>query len=137
MAVTVLVPGMLKRTTTKGCTMRGSVMASVGCAALALAGCSMGLDRVHTGGFFVQPGKYQFLKCPDLAQRSVAGSNREKELVSLMERANQDAAGPVVNAMVYSADLQQVRADLEELQAAIREKGCDSLVPITKVAPKP
>ena len=112
--------------------MRGSVMASVGCAALALAGCSSGFESVHTGSFFVQPGKYQFLKCPDLAQRSVAGSNREKELVGLMERANQDAAGPVVNTMVYSADLHQVRADLEELQATIRDKGCDSLVPAAK-----
>jgi hypothetical protein len=127
---------MLKRTI-KGRTMRGLVMASVGCGALALAGCSMGFSGDHTGGFFVQPGKYQFLKCPDLAQRSVAASNREKELVSLMERANQDAVGPVVNLMVYSADLQQVRADLAELQVASREKGCDSIVPFTKVVPKP
>jgi hypothetical protein len=117
---------------TKGRTMRGSVMASVGCAAFALTGCSMGFDRIHSGGFFVQPGKYQFLKCPDLAQRSMGGSIREKDLMSLMERANQDAAGPVVNAMVYSADLQQIRAELEELQATIRAKGCDSLVPAAK-----
>jgi hypothetical protein len=117
--------------------MRGSVMAGVGCAALALAGCAGGLDSVHTGNFFVQPGKYQFLKCPDLANRSVAGSNREKELVGLMERANQGTAGPVVNAMVYSADLQQVRADLQEVHATMREKGCDSLVPATKVVPAP
>jgi hypothetical protein len=97
----------------------------------------MGFSGDHNGGFFVQPGKYQFLKCPDLAQRSVAASNREKELVSLMERANQDAVGPVVNLMVYSADLQQNRADLAELQVASREKGCDSIVPFTKVLPKP
>ena len=62
--------------------MRSSVMASVGCAALALAGCSSGLENIHTGSFFVQPGKYQFLKCPDLAQRSLAGSNRARETVS-------------------------------------------------------
>src|SRR3954453_13648256 len=121
----------------KGRRMRSSVMASMGCAALALAGCSSGFDSIHTGHFFVQPGKYQFLKCPDLAQRSVAGSNREKELVGLMERANQGAAGPVVNAMVYSADLQQIRADLQELQGTMREKGCDSLVPAVKVVPAP
>jgi hypothetical protein len=117
--------------------MRSSAMAGVGCAGLALAGCAGGLDSIHTGNFFVQPGKYQFLKCPDLAQRSVAGSNREKELVGLMERANQDAAGPVVNAMVYSADLRQVRADLAELHATMREKGCESLVPAIKVVPPP
>jgi hypothetical protein len=65
----------------------------------------------------------------------VAGSNREKELVGLMERADQGTGGPVVNAMVYSADLRQIRADVQELNATMREKGCDSLVPATKLAP--
>jgi hypothetical protein len=111
--------------------MRKSVMAGVGGAALALAGCSS-IENVHTGSFFVQPGKYQFIKCPDLANRSMAASNREKELVSLMERANQDVAGPLINLTVYSADLHQVRADLEELQREARQKGCDNLV----IAPK-
>jgi hypothetical protein len=41
----------------------------------------------------------------------------------------------VVNAMVYSADLRQIRADVQELNATMREKGCDSLVPATKLAP--
>ena len=31
----------------------------------------------------------------------------------------------------------QVRADLQELHATMREKGCDSLVPATKVVPAP
>jgi hypothetical protein len=98
-------------------------------AATALAGCAGGLDNVHTGNIWVQPGKYEFLKCPDIAQRSMADSTREKQLVSLMERANQETAGPLVNAMVYSADLHQVRADLELLTQTAREKGCDSIVP--------
>ncbi|HEY2134337.1 MAG TPA: hypothetical protein VGH49_00520 [Xanthobacteraceae bacterium] len=115
--------------------MRGWVVIGMGCTALALAGCGS-IENVHTGSFFVEPGKYQFLKCPELAQRSLTGSQREKELVSLMERANQDAAGPVVNAMVYSADLHQIRADLEELQNTAREKGCDNLVPNTKATQK-
>jgi hypothetical protein len=107
--------------------MRMWVMGAMGCAALALAGCAT-VERVN-GNFFVQPGKYQFLKCPDLASRSVTASNREKELMSLMERANQDIAGPLINLTVYSADLQQTRADLEELQRTSHEKGCDSIVP--------
>src|SRR6267154_3944861 len=108
--------------------MRPSVMAGVGGAVLALAGCTA-IETVHTGSLFAQPGKYQFLKCPDLAQRSVDSSSREKQLVSLMERANQGLAGPLINTTVYAADLQQVRADLEELQRTSHEKGCDSLVP--------
>jgi hypothetical protein len=110
--------------------MRMSVLMSVlgaACAGLALAGCSSTFE--HSGSLWAQPGKYDFLKCPDLAQRSIAASNREKELLSLMERADQDTVGPLVNAMVYSADLKQTRADLELLRQTAREKSCDNLVP--------
>jgi hypothetical protein len=101
----------------------------MGCAALALGACTTG---VYTGSFWVQPGKYDFLKCPDLAKLSLADSAREKELVSLMERADHDAAGPLVNLMVYRSDLEQIRADLALLQETSRQKGCDSLVPTKK-----
>ncbi len=113
-----------------------AIMTSAGCAALALAGCAGGLQGIYSTDFWVEPGKYQFLKCPDLAERSVSESNREKELVSLMERANQSAAGPLVNVAVYDADLQQVRANLRLLQQTAHEKGCDSIVPETKGGPK-
>jgi hypothetical protein len=113
---------------------RGAARAWITLTTLALAGCStgFGIDQVYTGSLWVQPGKYDFLKCPELAQRSIGASNREKELRSLMERASQDTGGSLVNAMVYSADLQQVRADLDQLQQTARQKGCDNLVPNKK-----
>jgi hypothetical protein len=109
--------------------MRKFVFVGLGCATLALAACSTDSGKFDTGNFWVQPGKYDFLKCPDLARLSIADSTREKQLVSLMERANQEAVGPVVNLMVYRADLEQVRADLALVARTAREKGCDSLVP--------
>ncbi len=113
--------------------MRKLVVVGVGCAALALGACSStSLDKVYTGGFWVEPGKYQFLKCPDLAARSLGDSAREKDLMSLMERANQEAVGPFVNLMVYQSDLEQVRADQALIQQTAREKGCDNLVPAKK-----
>jgi hypothetical protein len=110
--------------------MRRLIVFGLGCAAMALGGCTS--DALHTGGFWVQPGKYDFLKCPDLARITLSNSNREKELVSLMERADKDAAGPFVNLMVYRSDLEQVRADLALLQETARQKGCDNLVPNKK-----
>jgi len=107
--------------------MRKFVLAGMGCAALALGGCSTGQLSMGTS-FFVQPGKYEFLKCPDLASRWIADSRQEKELLSLMERADQEAVGPVVNLMVYRADLEQVRADMVLVQRTAQEKGCDNLV---------
>jgi hypothetical protein len=112
----------------------GSVLAAVVLCAT-LGGCAGGMQSVYTGGFWVQPGKYDFLKCPDIAQRSVALSNTERNLVSLMERADQDAAGPLVNVMVYRSQLEQTRADIELLQQTSREKGCKSTVPLTQSPP--
>ena len=106
--------------------MRKLVLAGMGCAALALGACSTGGPEM--GSFWVEPGKYQFLKCPDLASRWIGDSSREKELLSLMERADQEAVGPVVNVLVYRSDLEQVRADMALLQRTAREKGCENLV---------
>jgi hypothetical protein len=109
-----------------GRAMRKFVLAGVGCAALALGACTTG--GINTGSFWVEPGKYQFLKCPDLASRWISDSSREKELLSLMERADNEAVGPVVNLMVYRTDLEQTRADMALLQQTAREKGCENLV---------
>ena len=94
---------------------------------LALTGaCAPTLEDMGT--VYVSPGKYDLLKCPDLAQRAMAASAREKELTSLMDRANQDVAGPVVNALIYSSDLSTVRAQLALLRKTAAEKHCDNLV---------
>jgi hypothetical protein len=93
----------------------------------AVAGCATNVDVADT--LFIQPGKYDFLRCQDLAPRAAGRAVRERELLSLMERANQDAAGPVINAMVYAADLEQVRAEQRLLQKTMREKNCDPPAP--------
>jgi hypothetical protein len=93
----------------------------------ALCGCAANVEVADT--LFVQPGKYNFLRCQDIAQRSSGAAARERELSSLMERASQSAAGPVVNAMVYAADLEQVRADQRLLARTAREKNCDAPSP--------
>jgi hypothetical protein len=116
--------------------MRKLVLAGVGCAALALGACStsssIGFDRVYTDGFWVQPGKYDFLKCPDLAKRWMSDSDQEKQLLSLMQRADQEVVGPLINLTVYRADLEQLRSDMVLLQQTAREKGCDNLVGTSK-----
>jgi len=90
------------------------------------AACTTAVEDM--GGIYVAPGKYDLLKCPDIAQRSITASKREKELTSLMDRANQDPAGPMVNALVYSTDLSTVRAELALLRKTAAEKNCDNLV---------
>jgi hypothetical protein len=96
----------------------------------AVAGCATNVDVADT--LFVQPGKYDLLRCQDLAPRAAGRAIRERELLSLMERANQDAAGPLVNAMVYAADLEQVRAEQRLIQKTMREKNCDAPAPASQ-----
>jgi hypothetical protein len=98
------------------------------------AACSTTFE--DSGSLYVSPGKYDFLKCPDLAKRSMEASAREKELTSLMDRANQDTAGPLVNALIYSTDLNTVRAELALLRKTAAEKNCDNLVTPEAVPPK-
>ena len=69
----------------------GTLAAALVCAAL--GGCAGGLQSVYTTDIWVEPGKYEFLKCPDLARRSVDLSDAEKKLVSQMERAHQRTDG--------------------------------------------
>jgi hypothetical protein len=105
-------------------------MALLLCAAL--GGCAGGMQSVYTTDFWVEPGKYEFLKCPDLANTSVALSQNEQKLMSQMERAKQDVAGPLINVAVYQTQLEQTRASLDLVQRTAREKGCNSIVPAAK-----
>jgi hypothetical protein len=103
--------------------------------AVPLSACSSTLESL--GDPMIAPGKFDLLKCPDLANRSLLASKREKELMSLMDRANQDAAGPMVNTMVYGPELASVRSELELLHRTAGEKNCDNLVADTPPPPSP
>jgi hypothetical protein len=91
-----------------------------------LCGCAANLDL---GILYAAPGKYDYLRCEDLPPRLVSGLAREKQLVDLMNRANQDVAGPVVSVVTYSADLAQVRADIKILRQAAVDKKCGNIEP--------
>jgi hypothetical protein len=107
------------------------------CGAVLLAvmtsACATTFEQV--GSLYVAPGKFILLKCPDLAAKSTAASNREKELISLMDRANQDVAGPVINTFIYKTDLDTVRAELAELKKTAKEKNCNDMVAAAKPPP--
>lgn len=95
--------------------------------AVMTSACSTTFEQ-QVGSLYVAPGKFSLLKCPDLAAKSIADSKREKELLSLMDRANQDVAGPVINTFIYSTDLSTVRAELAELQKTAEAKNCNNVV---------
>ena len=100
--------------------------------AAALGGCSTVQQTV--GDPFVEPGKYQFLRCEDISKALVTNQNREQELLALMDRAHGGTGGSAVNMFVYEPDLQGVQADLRMLRQVAGEKRCSDEV--LKAAPK-
>jgi hypothetical protein len=107
--------------------LRGVLAAALLCATL--GGCAGGIESVYSSGFWAQPGKYDFIKCPEIARRMAGDSAAESNLSNLMSRADQDPAGPVINLMVYRSQLEQIRADKRVLEQTSREKGCKAPSP--------
>jgi len=97
-----------------------------------LGGCTGGVQSIYSSGLWVQPGKYDYIKCPDIAKRLEAAMAQQRSVAKLMASADQEAAGPLINLTVYRAQLEQARADEELLRQTAREKKCDLTEPPAK-----
>ena len=76
------------------------------------------------GDPYVAPGKFGFLRCPDIATRLETAEARLKELGALMERSGGGLGGGAVNTFVYRPDMDGVEAELKALKATSAEKNC-------------
>jgi hypothetical protein len=98
-----------------------------------LGGCA-GLTAT-VGDPYVAPGKFGFLRCPDLATRLQTAEARHRELLALMERSGSGVGGSTVNMFVYRPDMDGVEAELKALKATAAEKNCSDEV--LNTPPKP
>ena len=98
-------------------------MAAV-CLGLLTSGCSIALDD----GIYAEPGKFDFLDCPSIANRAKAASARETQLTEMMSHAQDGAGGPVVNAIAYQDELNTVRAELQALRKTADDKRCAPVI---------
>jgi hypothetical protein len=89
-----------------------------------LAGCSASVDNPLT--IFADPGKYQYNTCEQLASQRKHWSGREQELKLLMDKAEQNAGGTIVNVLAYKADHVAAAEELQVLEGAARSKNCDN-----------
>src|SRR5260370_20995453 len=88
-----------------------------------LTACSTSSDTSFS--FFVDPGKYQYHSCAQIAVEMKNWSRREQELKSLMDKADQSAGGAAVGFIAYKADYVAASEELELLQSAARSKKCE------------
>jgi hypothetical protein len=93
------------------------------CVAALTSGCASSPD-IEALSPYAAPGKYDFLDCPGIAQRLKTTSDRERELVDLMTRAERGVGGGIVNAIAYQDNLNTARAQSRELRKAAEAKQC-------------
>jgi hypothetical protein len=99
------------------------IFASLGaCAFALLAGCAGSVDTV--GLVTVDPAKFTFYNCADLATRKRSVVARERELRDLMERAEAGPGGALVSVLAYRSEYVSVRGELKLLQKVAIEKKC-------------
>ena len=94
--------------------------------AATLGGCAGVMETV--GDPYVDPGKFRFLRCPDIAARQDTAEARHKELLALMERSGAGVGGGAVNTFVYGPDMNNVEAELRALRQTAAEKNCPANV---------
>jgi hypothetical protein len=89
-----------------------------------LAACASEISNPLTGGFFADPGLYEFYSCEQIAANRIALKAREQELKQLMDRAEKGTGGAVVNVIAYKGDYRAVQDQLQVIDATARDKKC-------------
>jgi hypothetical protein len=92
--------------------------------AVVLAGCAAGGDSPMT--LFADPSKYQYHNCEQLAAAAKAMNGRRQELRGLMDKAEQSTGGVVASTLAYRADYVSAAEELKVIDAAARNRNCDS-----------
>jgi uncharacterized protein (DUF697 family) len=91
-------------------------------AALALSGCASVSD---VGGYaIVLQDRYAYSTCQEIATTRTGMTNREKELVELIQKADSGFGGILVSVTTYRSELMLVRGHLKSLGRAEQEKNC-------------
>jgi hypothetical protein len=88
-----------------------------------LGACSIGSDTSFS--LFIEPGKYQYYSCVQIAGNIKAWTQKRKDFKALMDRADQGAGGTAVGFIAYRGDYVGAGEELEALQSAAREKKCE------------
>ncbi len=88
---------------------------------------SCGLSEDGSGGIWVDPGKYTFYHCNDLARRWNELTARESELRALMNKASETATGAVIGSVAYRPDYESVLSEEKLVQRRLADLKCDAV----------
>jgi hypothetical protein len=99
-----------------------AALCSLALLAAGLCGCSTVTE--YLGDPNVQPGKFQFLRCRDIAEQVLKSEDRRNQLRELMDRSASGTGGSVVNVFAYQPELDSADAELRLLRRTAAEKQC-------------
>ena len=89
-----------------------------------LAACASEISNPLMGGAFVDPGKYEFFSCEQIADHRKGVAAREQQLKVLMDKAEKGAGGAVVNVIAYKGEYVMAQDELKLIDATARDKKC-------------
>jgi hypothetical protein len=89
-----------------------------------LAACASELQNPLMGGFFADPGKYEFYSCEQLLPQRAYHESREQKLKLLMDKARQSTGGAAISLVAYQAEYTATQEELKVIDATARLKKC-------------
>jgi len=89
-----------------------------------LAACASEISNPLMGGVFVDPGKYEFYSCEQIAANRKNVEAQVKKLELLMDKAEKGVGGAVVSVIAYKGDYVAAQDELKVIDATARDKKC-------------
>ena len=91
-----------------------------------LAACASELQNPLMGGFFADPGRYEFYSCEQLLPQRTFYEQREQKLKLLMDKARQATGGAAINLVAYQVEYTATQDELNVIDATARLKKCST-----------
>ena len=89
-----------------------------------LAACASEISNPLMGGAFVDPGKYEFYSCEQIAANRKRVEDQVEKLKLLMDKAEQGVGGAVVSVIAYRVEYTAAQDELKVIDATARDKKC-------------
>jgi hypothetical protein len=89
-----------------------------------LAACAAEISNPLMGGAFVDPGKYEFYSCDQIAANRTRVAADLEKLKLLMDKAEKGTGGAVVSVIAYKSDYLAAQDELKVIDATARDKKC-------------
>jgi hypothetical protein len=116
--------------------MRSSLKYLNAAAALLLAALVAGCAGDTAEQFFVRPGGFDYLSCPELVAAQRSAARREQELKVLIDRAEKESIGVLIAAASYRSDYLRAQGEQKTVAEVIRQKNCPPDTPPQAPSPR-